>query len=116
MRILSARQAEACVRRLERRGAPGLARVEKPVRRIVGDVRKNGDRALRRYAEKLDGLKPRAPLAVPISAMKPAWESVTEDFRSAVREAVANIRPYCEWQKPQEWRRPSLPGISLRHV
>src|SRR5216683_6249282 len=113
MRILSARQAEACVRKLERRGAPGLTRVEKPVRRIVDDVRKNGDRALRRYAEKLDGLKPRAPLAVPVSAMKLAWESVSEDFRSALRDAAANIRRYCEWQKPEEWRRTSLPGISL---
>src|SRR5216684_3379621 len=113
MRILSARQAEARVRRLERRGAPGLARVEKPVRRIVDDVRKNGDRALRRYAEKLDGLKPRAPLAVPVSAMKLAWESVSEDFRLALRDAAANIRRYCEWQKPQEWRRTSLPGVSV---
>lgn len=116
MRILSARQAEACVRRLERRGAPSLARVEKPVRRIVDDVRRNGDRALRRYAEKLDGLKPRAPLAVPVSAMKLAWESVSEDFRTALREAAANIRRYCEWQKPEEWRRTSLPGISLGQV
>src|SRR5258708_19687747 len=100
MRILSASQAEACVRKLERRGAPGLTRVEKPVRRIVDDVRKNGDRALRRYAEKLDGLKPRAPLAVPVRAMKLAWESVSQDFRSPLHHPAPNIRRHCEVQKP----------------
>ena len=64
MRTLRGRKAEAFVRALEQRGAADLARVEKQVRRIVADVRKNGDRALRRYAEKWDGLKPRQPLRV----------------------------------------------------
>ena len=58
MRTLRGRKAEAFVRTLEQRGAADLARVEKTVARIVADVRKNGDKALRRYAEKLDGLQP----------------------------------------------------------
>ena len=49
MRVLSGRPAENFVRKLERRGATDLAPVEKPVRRIVDDVRKKGDSALRRY-------------------------------------------------------------------
>ena len=60
MRLLEGRRAEAWVKTLERRGPADLARVKKPVGRIVADVRKNGDRALRRYAEKLDGLAPRS--------------------------------------------------------
>jgi histidinol dehydrogenase len=116
MRILSGRRAEAYVKKLEQRGATDLARVERPVRRIVDDVRKNGDRALRRYAEKLDGLAPRAPLAVPAGELKKAWKSVSEEFRTALQIAASNIRRYCEWQKPQEWRRSSLPGISLGQV
>ena len=41
---------------LEQRGARNTARTMPVVQRIVGDVRKGGDRALRRYAAKLDGL------------------------------------------------------------
>ena len=55
MRILTDKRAEMMVRKLERRGPSGLAKVERQVRRIVEDVRKNGDRALRRYAQKWDG-------------------------------------------------------------
>jgi histidinol dehydrogenase len=116
MRTLSGKQAEAFVRRLERRGSLDLARVEKPVRRIVEDVRKNGDRALRRYAEKLDGLAPRKPMLVPAAELKQAWKSSSEEFRAALQTAASNIRRYCEWQKPQEWRRASLPGIYLGQV
>lgn len=116
MRLLEGRRAEAWVKAVERRGAADLARVEKPVGRIVADVRKNGDRALRRYAEKLDGLAPRAPLAVPAAELKKAWKSVSEEVRTALQTAASGIRRYCEWQKPQEWRRTSLPGISLGQV
>ena len=116
MRILAGRQAEACVRRLERRGSLDLARVEKPVRRIVDDVRGNGDRALRRYAEKFDGLASRKPLRVSAAAMKKAWQSAPEDFRAALRTAASGIRSYCEWQMPQEWRRTFRPGILLGQV
>jgi histidinol dehydrogenase len=116
MRILSGKPAEAYVKKLEQRGPADLARVEKPVRRIVEDVRKNGDSALRRYAEKFDGLAPRAPFSIPATELKKAWRSVPEEFRTALQMAASNIRRYCEWQKPQEWRRTSLPGISLGQV
>lgn len=111
IRIFSGKNAEAVVRKLERRGATGLARVEKQVRRIVEDVRKNGDRALRSYAQRWDGLQPRQPFLVPPEELRAAWQSVSEDFRKALQTAAANIRRYCEWQRPQEWSRVVQPGI-----
>ena len=103
MRILSGRPAENFVRKLERRGATDLARVEKQVRRIVDDVRKNGDPALRRYAEKFDSLKPRQQLLISGSELARAWDSTSEEFKHALKSAATNIRRYCEWQKPHEW-------------
>ena len=55
MRILEGRAAESYVRKLEQRGQK-LDALEPQVRRIVESVRRDGDRALRRYAEKWDGL------------------------------------------------------------
>ena len=116
MRILRGRQAEAAVRRLERRGATDLARVEKRVARIVADVRKNGDQALRRYAEKWDGLNKKQALRVAEAELKAAWDRVSDGFRQALKIAAANIRQYCEWQKPRPWRNAIAPGIQVGQV
>ncbi|MGC2023092.1 MAG: hypothetical protein WA654_18670, partial [Candidatus Sulfotelmatobacter sp.] len=56
MRILEGAKRDRFVRALEQRGASDLAEVEPAVRRIVSNVRRNGDRALRRYAARWDGL------------------------------------------------------------
>jgi histidinol dehydrogenase len=116
MRTLSGRKAEAFVRALEQRGATDLARVEKQVRRIVGDVRKNGDPALRRYAEKWDGLNPKQGFRVPEAELEQAWNAVPDQFKQALKTAAANIRQYCEWQKPQPWRNAVSPGIQVGQV
>ncbi len=116
MRTLRGRKAEAYVRTLEQRGASDLARVEKTVARIVGDVRKSGDKALRRYAEKLDGLKPKQPLRVSDVELGQAWSAVSDDFKQALKVAAGNIRRYCEWQKPQQWRNAVAPGINVGQV
>jgi histidinol dehydrogenase len=116
MRVLRGRSAEATVRKLEQRGATDLARVEKQVSRIVADVRKNGDRALRRYAEKWDSLTKKQSLRVSDSEMENAWGSVSEDFRRALQVAAGNIRQYCEWQKPQPWRNAVSSGIQVGQI
>jgi histidinol dehydrogenase len=116
MRTLSGRKAEAFVRALEQRGATDLARVEKQVRRIVADVRKNGDPALRRYAEKWDGLKAKQPFRVTDAELEQAWNTGTDQFKHALETAAANIRQYCEWQKPQPWRNAISPGIQVGQV
>ncbi|MBZ5491749.1 MAG: histidinol dehydrogenase [Acidobacteriia bacterium] len=116
MRTLRGRKAEAFVRALEQRGATDLARVEQKVARIVVDVRKNGDKALRRYAEKLDGLQAKQPLRVADAELEQAWSAVPEVFKQALKVAADNIRQYCEWQKPQQWRNAIAPGINVGQV
>jgi histidinol dehydrogenase len=116
MRVVAGKQAETLVHKLEKRGATDLARVEKQVRRIVESVRKQGDPALRRYAEKLDGLAPQQPLRIANDELERAWTSVSEEFRQALEIAAANIRRYCEWQRPQEWRHSTQPGIQVGQV
>ncbi len=116
MRTLRGRKAEAFVHTLEQRGAVDLARVEKKVGRIVADVRKNGDRALRRYAKQLDGLKAKQPLRIANAELEQAWSAVSEQFKQALKIAAGNIRQYCEWQKPQQWRNAVAPGINVGQV
>ena len=104
MRILSGAAAAASVRRMAARGSR-YAEVEPGVRRIVADVRRRGDRAVRKYAEQWDGLPPREPLRVAEEEIKAAWKSAAPKLKASLRMAAANIRRFCEWQKPMEWTR-----------
>jgi histidinol dehydrogenase len=111
MRILEGNAAEAYVKALEQRGSR-LEEVEPAVRRIVEEVRKNGDRALTRYGREFDGLGPKQPLHVSEIELKRAWNHAPAGLRAALRTAAKNVRQFCEWQKPRGWQR-SANGISL---
>jgi histidinol dehydrogenase len=113
MRILEGSRRNHFVRALEQRAATDFADAEPAVRRIVNDVRKNGDRALRRYAARWDGLGKSEPLTVPEDEMQQAWQQTPPKLQNAIRQAAANIRRYCEWQKPQEWQREIQPGVCV---
>jgi histidinol dehydrogenase len=85
------------------------------VRRIVHDVRRGGDRALRRYAERWDGLGSKQALRVPETELTEAWRTISPELRKALRLAAQNIRRFCEWQKPKSWTR-TRGGISLGQI
>src|SRR5258708_24001594 len=104
MRILQGKAAEVYVRLLERRGSR-LDAVEPAVRKIVDDVRRNGDRLLLNYARKFDGLGARQKLRVEETELRAAWQAAPKELRSALKVAERNIRRFCQWQKPQDWRR-----------
>jgi histidinol dehydrogenase len=113
MRILEKSRRDRFVHALERRAATDFAEVEPVVKRIVQDVRKNGDRALRRYAALWDGLAKNEPLRVPEQELQKAWRQTSPELQNAIRQAAANIRRYCEWQKPREWQREIQPGVCV---
>jgi histidinol dehydrogenase len=111
MRVLSGRAAAAQVLTITKRSAQ-FDRFEPQVRRVVEDVRRNGDRALRRYAERWDGLAKGASLRVSETRLQSAWRTAPPDLRAALQLAATNIRSFCELQKPKEWQRTQA-GISF---
>jgi histidinol dehydrogenase len=113
LRILDGPKRDRYVQALEQRGATDLAKVEPAVRRIVRDVRRNGDRALRRYAAKWDGLGKSESLRVPEAELHEAWKKISPELQDAIKQAAENIRRYSEWQKPEEWQREIHRGVSV---
>jgi histidinol dehydrogenase len=113
MRILEGLARDRFVRAVEERGAHDLAEVEPAARRIVSNVRRKGDSALRRYAQRWDGLGSSEPLRVPETDLHEAWQRTSSELQDAIARAAGNIRTYCEWQKPEEWRREIQPGVSV---
>jgi histidinol dehydrogenase len=113
MRVAQREAAQAEVRRLAARGSVNLAAVEPAVAEIVAAVRQEGEAALLAYAARFDGLVPGQSLRVTPQEMQQACDSVPAEFRQALEQAAANIRRYCEWQKPKPWMRLMRPGLRV---
>jgi histidinol dehydrogenase len=97
------RQTRQMLSELELRGARSTARAMPVVQRIVGDVRKGGDQALRRYAAKLDGLAPQQPFEISRAEMEQAWDATPKTIQAAMKTAARNIRRFARRQMPKEW-------------
>ncbi len=108
----TAAQAEALLRQIEERSGAATVRMEPAVTRILAEIRRKGDTALRRYAERLDGLAPTASLRVTQEDMAAAWDQTPKVLQKSLQAAAANIRRFARWQMPKEWTRKLL-GVQL---
>src|SRR5882762_7210342 len=80
MRLLSGRAAARAVEGLAGRGTKPSA-LEPRVRRIIRDIRRDGDRSLQRYAERWDGLEAGKSLRVPDAELEWAARSLLPAVR-----------------------------------
>ena len=114
MRILSGKVAAAKVRAIAARSAR-YEEVTPAVRRIVAGVRRRGDSALLGYAQRWDGLRRGMPLCVSSTEIQNAWTTASPELKRSLKTAAANIRRFCEVQKPKEWK-VKREGISLGQI
>jgi len=111
-----AARAEQLLKELEQRRVAASDSVLPVVRRIVGGVRRGGDRALRRYAAKLDALPPQLQLRITREEMCRGWEETPASLQNAMRAAAKNIRAFAERQMPTEWSSAVAPGLVTGQV
>lgn len=114
MQVLSGVRASRRVQELARRSSK-LADLEPSVRRIVNEVRRRGDPALRAYAEKWDGVARNESLRVAEGEFEAAWQMASPQLRTSLKQATANIRRFSEKQRPRQWRR-GYRGLSLGQI
>ncbi|HMD77256.1 MAG TPA: histidinol dehydrogenase [Terracidiphilus sp.] len=107
-----AKQSAEVLAALEQRGGAALDAVLPAVRRIVADVRKQGDRALLRYAAQFDGLKGAASLRVTQDEMAAAWEAIDPALREALSKAAGQIRAFAQRQLPASWNASPVDGLT----
>jgi len=91
-------------------------KVDSQVRAVINAVRRRGDLALRGYARRWDALSKQDTLRIPEKELKRALDSVDPAFRSALEKAAANIRQFCQWQRPSEFLRTIQPGIKVGQI
>jgi histidinol dehydrogenase len=82
---------------------------------IVSDVRRRGEAALLKWANKLDHaeLRPK-DLWFSQKEIRAAERNVSADFLSAIRHAARNIRLVAEQQLPRSWSLEVEPGVRIR--
>jgi histidinol dehydrogenase len=108
--------AAALIEKLEQRGAVNTARMEPVVRRILAEVRKTGDVALRRYTAKFDGLEKGLPLRIPREELKAAWDATTPKLQAAMMVARGNILAFAEAQLPRKWTITPIAGVRTGQI
>ena len=94
--------------------APGRTRdsaTERRVATIVATVRREGDRALLRYARRFDPLD--GPVEVTQAEMHAAAARVPRAVRAAIRAAAHNIRAVARRQVPRGWRTRVGAGVTV---
>jgi histidinol dehydrogenase len=106
-----AQQTAEILAALEHRGGAALDSVLPAVKRIVAAVRKQGDRALFRYAAQFDGLPDKAALRVTEEEMAAAWDSISPALRDALSTAAEQIRAFAVEQLPASWSTEPIPGL-----
>src|SRR5271165_671360 len=109
MRILrtqgrGAKDAKAKIEELEKRGGAALDAVQPAVRKILGNVRRDGDDALLRYARKFDGLAKDDSVQVTPEETAAAWQQLDPKLKQALEAAAGNIRAFAKRQMPQNWQ------------
>ena len=74
------------------------------VRQIVGDVRKDGDKAVMHYTKLIDRVEMQpSEFRVTEAEFAAAEQAVDPEVMASLRRAAANIRRYHEEQKPNCW-------------
>jgi histidinol dehydrogenase len=107
-----AKDAAEILAALEDRGGAALDAVLPAVKRIVADVRKQGDRALLRYAAQFDGLAGVDALRVTPGEMAAAWDAITPTMQVALTTAADQIRSFAVSQLPSSFSEEPIPGLT----
>ncbi len=82
---------------------------------IVATVRREGDKALRAFTERFDGVKLDS-LAVSVAEFTAARRSLAPEDIAALERAIANVRKFHEAQVPAALSIETMPGVRCERV
>jgi histidinol dehydrogenase len=116
MKILRGNAIRPFITRLHKRASVSVREddIQKTVRKIVIDVQKYGDRAVRKYTEKFDSLK-LGRLAVSKKEIEASAGKAGKNFSKSLETAAKRIRVFHERQKEKSWQF-SKDGITVGQI
>ena len=104
MRILREKQIQQFIDLLKKRSSSSIVEddIQRTVRKIIIDVKRQGDRAVKKYTEKFDSIKLKG-LAVSQKEIDASAKKVEKKFFLSLQHAAKRIRRFHECQKEKSW-------------
>jgi histidinol dehydrogenase len=103
--------------RVVNRGKADLSLISLAVRKIIVDVRENGDEALLRYTEKFDNVRLiRSKLKVSKRKIKEAYKKLERSQINALQKAAVNIARFHKKQIRDIWSLEMAKGVTIGQV
>jgi histidinol dehydrogenase len=118
MRILTSQEfKEKMLPKVQNRGKSDQSIVSSSVKKIIADVREQGDKALLQYTEKFDkvSIHP-SKLKVSYSEVKEAYEKLEKTQINALKKAAANITSFHKEQLRDKWTMEIADGVTVGQV
>jgi histidinol dehydrogenase len=116
MRMIREPQINSFIRSLKARGSfdNKKAGVQKIVEKIVDDVRRNGDRAVKKYTEKFDSIRLKK-LVVDKREINSSARKAEREFLKGLELSAKRIKAFHEHQREKSWYSAER-GILLGHL
>ncbi len=116
MKIIKRADIAPFLKKLDQRSlnSGGTEEVEVSVRKIINDVRRQGDKAVKKYTEKFDSVKLKK-LAVSAKEIESAAGRAGKDLIKALKVSAKRIKAYHELQKKESWQYTN-DNITLGHI
>src|SRR3989338_7013987 len=113
--IKSSDKAE--IRKIKGRSSALAGKAAETARRIIDNIKKNGDNALIDYAKKFDGTDlSRNKIQVSKKEIKDACKKVAPSIIKSLKTAAINISKFAEYQLPEEWKKEINKGIIVGQI
>jgi len=118
MRIVTSQEfREKLLDRIVNRGKTDLSSISLAVKKIITDVRENGDEALLRYTEKFDNVRlTRQKLKVVEGEIKEAYKRLERSQINALKKAATNIARFHKTQIKKVWSLETTKGVTVGQV
>ncbi|MBU1006189.1 MAG: histidinol dehydrogenase [Candidatus Omnitrophica bacterium] len=92
-------------------------RVTEKVRRVVDDIREDGDAALLKYTRRFDKVKiPAKDLKVSANEINAAYQNIDTGFIDDLKSVIANIEKFHRRQLPKPWRMKKSEGVQVGEI
>jgi histidinol dehydrogenase len=116
MRMLRESQLKTFMKSLKERASVHVKKgtIHNTVDKILFDVKKNGDKAVKKYTEKFDSIKLRK-LSIDKKEIEATSKKAGKDFLKALEVSAQRIRTFHEYQREKSWYF-SEEGILLGHI
>ncbi len=104
MRLIKEPQVKAFMKSLKERASLNSKKggIQKSVAKIINDVRKDGNRAVKKYTEKFDSIKLKQ-LSIDKKEINTAAKKAGKEFLNALKLSAKRIKTFHELQKEESW-------------